>query len=307
MKFFHLLILSCVCAFQAGAVPAFPEVNEDAIAEMGITVGTPQLTGFVFIEGRYLPPPYTVTRKGNVLFINRIPFEKPVAWSYFDAAPNAPAAKKAVDADGDFQEVSAKPEKSAAAEAPAQPAASEKPKAVKSIDDLFSDDDKKPEAKTETKPAEAPAAAEKSEAPGEDAAAPKAVAASVSASQRTPEDIKRLKDELKAKLDAMRKNYEEALGRGDFFFFSAHQNRLNGNYGTARALMQVLPGALRQSQSPQELLQLLNQGNVYFVDMGICAALFQNKNTFPQLQERLQKLQEDEKYEAERRNRSSIW
>jgi len=80
--------------------------------------------------------------------------------------------------------------------------------------------------------------------------------------------------------------------------------RLNGNYGTARTLMGVLPNALRQAQSPQDLLQRLSQGDIYFVDLGICTALFKNKNTFPMLEERLRAIEEAEELDAARRSRS---
>ena len=303
MKLLSYLLVLAFCGEMLFSAE-LTEVCEDAIAEMGTTSGIPQMNGFVFLEGRYLPPPYTVSRKGNALFINRIQFEQPVAWSYFNAADGVPTAKKAVDADGDFQAVSEKAEKAVAKDVQPAQTASDKPKAVKSIDDLFDDDAK-------DKPAAKPAApvAKKSAEETATAAVPKADEdASVAApTQRSPEDVKRLKGEVKAKLDAMRKGYEQSLARGEFFFFGQRNSRVNGNYGTARALMKVLPNALRQSQSAQDLMQRLNEGDVYFLDLGNCAALFRNRNTFPQLEERRQKIEEDEKYEAQRRNRSSAW
>ena len=301
MKLLSYLIIFAFCGellFSA----ELTEVCEDAIAEMGTTSGIPQMNGFVFLEGRYLPPPYTVSRKGNALFINRIQFEQPVAWSYFAAADGVATAKKAVDADGDFQTVSEKTEKAVTKEERPAQTASDKPKTAKSIDDLFDDDAK-------AKPTVKQAAPEAEKAAEETATVPKADAgfSAAAPTQRSPEDVKRLKGELKAKLDAMRKGYEQSLARGEFFFFGQRNSRVNGNYGTARALMKVLPNALRQSQSAQDLMQRLNEGDVYFLDFGNCAALFRNRNTFPQLEERLQKIEEDEKYEAQRRNRSSAW
>ena len=191
----------------------------------------------------------------------------------FQRGGGAPAASsKAVDADGDFQKVGAEPEK---------------PKTAKSIDDLFADDNA---AKADTK---RPDGAEEQPA----AAKPPAEV------QRTPEELKRLKDELRTNLDGRRRGYEVALGQGEVFFFGQRHNRVNGNYGTARALMGVLPKALREAQSPQGLQESLNRGGVYFADLGICTALFKNKNTFPLLEERLKRIEEDEELEALRRNR----
>jgi len=280
-----------------GVVANFQEVPLETIEELGFTVGTPLMTGFVFIDGRYLPPPYTVTRKGNGLFINRIQFEQPVAWSAMDEAAadaGAVTTRKAADADGDFQEVAAP----AAAPAAAPEAAPAKTKAVKSIDDLFADETPAPVAPAAKAPVQANG--------GETAAQPQPAAAPTPARvTRTPEEITRMKNELRANLDNLRKGYEQALARGEVFFFGQYQNRVNGNYGTARTLMGVLPQALRQAQSPQDLMQLLNRGGIYFLDMGICTALYRNKNTFPLLAERLEKIQSDEQYEALHRGERS--
>ena len=292
MKFIGVIFWGVFCCGVAVAAE-LPDVTAEAIADLGCVSGVPQLNGFVFIEGRYLPPPYTVSRKGNGLFINRIQFEQPVAWSRFDASDasgGSVSPKKSVDADGDFQEVGQVAAKPAAVENRAAP---EKPKTVKSIDDLFADEK------------EAAPAAKQPAAQASSAVAPQPAPAQPAA-QRTPEDVKRQKDELRTNLDNLRKGYEQALARGEVFFFGLRHSRLNGNYGTARTLMGVLPNALRQAQSPQDLLQRLNQGDIYFVDSGICTALFKNKNTFPMLEERLRNIEEAEELDASRRTRPQL-
>jgi hypothetical protein len=277
------------------------------------------MNGFVFIEGRYLSPPYTVTRKGNGIFINRIQIEqKPVSLALFsstdadrvtDHAPAKTPAKKSVDADGDFEvvNVAAKPTAAADPAASADPAAAAepaaaapvKPKTVKSIDDLFDDD-------TPAKPA--PAAAPVAAAPAAaDEAAPQPSVAEPAATELTADDVKRQKAAAVAGLERLRKGYEQALAQSEFFFFSSRNNRVNGNYGTARALMSVLPKALRYAQSPQGLLQRLNEGNVYFIDLGTCVALFKNKNTFPMLEERWAKIEEAEAFESQKRQSATRW
>jgi hypothetical protein len=82
---------------------------------------------------------------------------------------------------------------------------------------------------------------------------------------------------------------------------------VNGTYGTGRALMGVLPNALRYAASPQDLQQRLQQGGVYFIDAAICAELFRNKATFPQLAERLRKIEEAEALEALKRKPARAW
>lgn len=119
----------------------FADVSERAVAELGSTFGLPQMTGFVFIEGRYLAPPYTVTRRGNGIFINRVFVEAPVPWiatpvAEDDVVVPAAGAAKAVDVDGDFEE-----EAPAVQQAPVPATKTpDAPKVAKSIDDLFDDD-----------------------------------------------------------------------------------------------------------------------------------------------------------------------
>jgi hypothetical protein len=232
-------------------------------------------------------------------------FSSADAGSTADQAPAKTPAKKSVDADGDFEvvNVAAKPAAATAepvaAEAAAAAAEPEKPKTVKSIDDLFDDD-------TPAKPA--PAAAPVAAAPAAaDEAAPQPSVAEPAATELTADDVKRQKAAAVAGLERLRKGYEQALAQSEFFFFSSRNNRVNGNYGTARALMSVLPKALRYAQSPQGLLQRLNEGNVYFIDLGTCVALFKNKNTFPMLEERWAKIEEAEAFESQKRQSATRW
>jgi len=271
--------IAAVAVFAARA--QLPEITETALAELGIAYGVPGMSGFVFVEGRYLAPPYTVTRRGNGIFVNRVQVEQPVVWP---RGVEPASAARAVDADGDFETVA--PE--AAQPAPAQPVAEDaQKKAVKSIDDLFAD---------EEEPAAAP----------QPAAARPAPAASTQA-VRSPEDHARDKAQVIEGLDRIRAGYEQALSRGEIFFFGQRHNRVNGTYGTARTLMGVLPKALRYAESPLDLQNRLKQGGVYFLDIGICGELFKNRNTFPLLEERLRKIEADEALEAIKKKAARPW
>ena len=271
--------IAAVAVFAARA--QLPEITETALAELGIAYGVPGMSGFVFVEGRYLAPPYTVTRRGNGIFVNRVQVEQPVVWP---RGVEPASAARAVDADGDFEAVA--PE--AAQPAPAQPVAEDaQKKAVKSIDDLFAD---------EEEPAAAP----------QPAAARPAPAASTQA-VRSPEDHARDKAQVIEGLDRIRAGYEQALSRGEIFFFGQRHNRVNGTYGTARTLMGVLPKALRYAESPLDLQNRLKQGGVYFLDIGICGELFKNRNTFPLLEERLRKIEADEALEAMKKKAARPW
>ncbi len=333
-----------------------PEVTQAAVDEMGVTYGVPCMTGFVFVDGQYLPPPYTVTRRGNAIFINRYQIEQPVAWTYFDStAADAPLAKEpgAPDDDGDFTEPDVKMNPDAAERAPAKvssidalfsedagdaaemPVKEEGGRTIRSIDDLFGDGgepDEKPAEKPVVQPIQKtvnsiddlfgdepvtakPAAAERAKNIGsiDDLFAddekmvgiiqPEHAKPAVAAELRpvvpqTPEELKAKKEILKKRLDDKREAYERAIAKGELYFFSTSHNRINGNYGTARSLLEVLPGALRYARSPEDLMSRLKAGNLYFIDLNTCEALYRHKTTFPLLQQRLDNIKEMETLKA---------
>ena len=273
--------VAVVAALAARA--QLPEVTETALAELGTMSGKPSMNGFVFIEGRYIKPPYTVSRRGNAIFINRIQIEQPVAWPR-SVAP-APAASRAIDADGDFEPITPA---AAQPESPQPTTADVQKKTVQSIDDLFADDDDDPA------PAPQPAAVQ----PVTPTSVPTAT---------SPGERERDKALVIEGLERIRVGYEQALMRGEVFFFGQRHNRVNGTYGTARTLMGVLPKALRYAESPLDLQNRLRQGGIYFLDIGICSEIFRHKNTFPLLEARLRGIEAEEALEAAKKKDARPW
>lgn len=267
-------------------VAQLPEVPAEAIEALGVTAGTPQNNGFVFIEGKYIAPPYTVSRKGNGIFINRVQVEQPIVWTAEVLTPAAvPHPKKSAEEPKKTEPVKPSPFADTPPETPlnAEPAATneasvaagEKPaepaQAGNTLDSLFSDS-----------PAKQPVeGAEKTEPAAEKKAIPVVL-------------TQKQKDELRQKLDIMRQRFELGLARGEIFLFNYRHSRVNGTYGTAKALFAVLPEALRYSQSPQDLMEKLNQGGVYFLDINACTDLFRNRLNFMTISDRRRSIQFNE-------------
>ena len=273
-----VFLLAAAAISSVGAKP-LPEVTDAAKEAMGTTPGRMVLSGFVFVDGRYLPPPYTVSRVGNGIFVNRVQVEQPVPWSRF----YPPKANEKAE-DGDFEEVEENGEKTDAAkpgngdfeEVEETPAALPKKAAAKldDLDDLFADDN----PPTANKPAVATPAA--------------------------PRDIPGEIEQLKAALDKRRATYENRLSKNDIYFFSTSHSRINGNYGTARSMIEVLPEALYAATSPEDLLARLRRANIYFLDERAVRVLFKNKQSYPMLKERRQKIRQHEALEAAKRKRA---
>lgn len=251
------VVFAHVCLAQ------LPEVPEAAIEALGITEGTQQSRGFVFIAGRYLAPPYTVMRKGNGIFINRVQVEQPFSWPVEALMPSASLSiKKATeepekkDAEKD-NILSAAPVREATEDSTNMTALAEgspvEAQGGNTLDLLFND-------------ASSNSAVEKKTSP-------------VVLAQKQ-------KDELRQKLDRIRLYFEAGLSQGEIFLFNNKNGRINGTYGTAKTLFAVLPEAVRYSQSPQDLMARLNQGGVFFLDGNACEDLYRNKLNFMVLSER---------------------
>jgi hypothetical protein len=72
-----IAILACLCTIPAYAAEKQPPLHEQ---EFGTAAGEPIARGIVFIDGRYLAPPYTVSRKGLGIFVNDTLALRPVTW-----------------------------------------------------------------------------------------------------------------------------------------------------------------------------------------------------------------------------------
>jgi len=274
--FFSFLLVSVGLA-------QLPEVSAEAIEALGVTTGTPKRNGFVFIEGRYISPPYTVSRKGNAIFINRIQVEQPIAWTAEALTPSAVPPPKKVDPPKKTEpgkaspfapepgapEIVAVPESQVVTPEPAGAA----PQVGKTLDALFD------EPATNT-------------VAGKNGATPDKKAIPVVLTQKQ-------KEEFRQKLDAIRLRFELGLAQGEIYFFSQKNGRLNGTYGTARALFMILPEALRYAQSPQDLLSKLYQGGVSFLDINACTDLYKYKLNFMVLSARRESIQLNESIKKE--------
>lgn len=323
---FLLALVSALVVTDPILSRPLPAVPQAAMDEMGIEYGTPLMSGFVFVDGRYIPAPYTVTRRGNGIFVNRIQVEQPVPWSYFDpdsiveptadlesldevkkvedAAEIAPALQPSEktgqksdnvfsidDLFGDADDNSM--------DAPA--AEKKQPETISSIDDLFgdNDDDVTPAPAAEKKSGEVDSLDDlfSDDIPAAKARKPKpsrATSVKRAPVELTEAEIKERKEILKKSLNEQRAFYERAIAKGELYFFGTMHHKINGTYGTARALFEVLPSALRYSRTPAELQSRLQDGGVYFVDIIVCQALYRHKTTFPLLQQRLDKIKLEE-------------
>ncbi len=96
MKRIQWFILSVMCAVHVRA-----EVTSEAITALGVTEGKAQSNGFVFFDGRYIQAPYTVSRRGNGIYVNRFAVLESPEWAALIGVHRTQG--KFLDEDGDFE------------------------------------------------------------------------------------------------------------------------------------------------------------------------------------------------------------
>ena len=291
------------------------------------------MTGFVFVDGKYLPLPDTVVRRGNAIFINRIKIEQPVAWTYFERSDaTAYQDPNALNEEDDFFESNNQGDLPTAVKVPGEVSCIDDllandamdgdvaskdtaTKTISSLDDLFDDDDSEMEKQVVNKQPmivnslddlfgdtdeEDCGSADKNDSKPAATASRRTIVSKAPPVPQTAEQLAAKKEVLKKRLDEKRDTYERSIAKGELFFFGTSHNLVNGNYGSARAMLEVLPSALRHAQSPDDLMFRLKAGNLYFIDHSICQALYKHKRTFPLLQQRLDKIKQMEALKAAR-------
>lgn len=304
------LVLGC---FAASAAPVdncgFEKVPRDALVALHESRGKPFTAGAVFVNGKYLKPPYVVSRYGTAIVINGHQVTgQLIPWSKFTGARVASAARSASDMDdpssayqseaggstGKYEEAKSLDElfedDPGTSGAPAAPQAEAAPADTSdddddALDDLFGDDPPKPKAQPKPKPRPAPRAQ------------PSAVArAAQDSDPATPpekfEHNARTKQLLET-IDKQRTMIDRTLRANHFYFFSPRYASVGGNLRTLGSMAEKLPDAMKDSTSPDDLFARMRKSGLGFVSMEVCTDLYVNRLTFPAIYELRNRIREE--------------
>ena len=266
------IILACFVLTAADFILAngFEDCPPQAVANLKVTSPRkPVRSGYVFLNGKYMPPPYRVTRHGTVIKINGQQVTgQIIPWSKFVDLPQTEVVKEKAP-----QSARKK------VEAPA-------PKKITSVDDLFADEPEVPE-KPKT-PAQDTAAIDELFGDGP-AKAP-------SASEVRAEAIANAKFVKTPKTDSMVKrmnDYRSIIHRqllnGDICFFGSKYSQINVPNQLSRKFLDVLPSAIQQSTDAFSLYTTLRSKGFAFVSRQISEELFANIADSSIIQERRRK------------------
>lgn len=255
----RFVVMAFVCV-AAVAVHAFPAIPKESAKALGVTKGKPIETGIVFVNGKYLPPPYTVSRWGTGLRINnRKVSGQVIDWSEF---VRTQAGAKAVRTTA--------PASDSPLELAPEPDGAETDGA--SLDDLFDDGAKvkKGGRKSKAKPRET-------------------VSYSFDGAFTPNEKSKA----LLTRLNASRSEVDRMLRLGGFLCFGDGYARISGDERTAEKLIAAVPELMQKSASAAELHAGVRSAGFEFLTEAFCEDLFRNRIDYRALQERREEMKKD--------------
>ena len=259
-------------AMAATGAFAFSPIPKESAKALGVTRGRPFSSGLVFINGKYIEPPYVVERWGTGIRINVQPVTGQVVdWNEFlKTQEGVKVAKK---------EMAPVP---AAQPAPAAASSSDDIDAS-SLDDLF-DDDPKPAKKSTSKPF-----ANRSTAPS----APKVLTTYTLAGEFKPNDASKA---LVKRINASRTEIDRILRSGGFICFGNGYSQVSGDKRTLAAMLEALPELEQRSGTIESFRAGVRAANLVYLNEVLCEDLFKNRIDYRKLQERRENIKSDQRW-----------
>ena len=283
-----VVALAVSAAEAAEAKRSFGAVPKQALVELKATVGKPFSSGLVFIDGKFIPPPYKVERFGTAFRINGQQVTRQVIpWDEFlktqpgvrieqvEIAPSAPAE-------------SAAPE-TAAAEA-AEPADDDSD-ISDDFDDLFDDN---PKPKKKKAPARA-AAKKPAPRPSAPTVATKVV---FDGTFRPNTKTKSMVD----RLNKIRTDMEVMLRKGGTCFFGTRYSTVTADRAPTDMFLSAVPQAMRENSSYEDFASAVRAKGIVFLPESVLRDLFRNRLDYVKLQERARAVKEERAWEKKLNN-----
>ena len=289
MKKIWLVLAVLLGVTTAGA---FSEIPRESAKALRVTKGRKFSEGLVFVNGKFVPPPYCVERWGTGIRINKVPVTGQVIdWAEFlktqpgyrpEASAAAPASALPVPA----------PVSASSAPVPAPSASVSSPSASVSaaqaaedysdatLDDLF--DDNPPPKPKETAPAPV-------------VAAPPPEAKPVPAWEGPFVKNDAAKALIK-QVNAARLEIDRTLRSGGFICFGDNYARIVGDSRAAAKLLEALPEIQKKAETVADFRAAVRAAKLVYLHELVCDDLFRNRIDYRRLLEHRQKLQKEEEW-----------
>lgn len=287
-------LLTAAVILAAACANAFPPIPKESAKALGATKGKSIKTGLVFVNGKFLRPPYVVERWGTGIRINKTPVTgQVVVWtdllktqdpSVVSAEAMVPNGDESslVD-DSEFGGLPPPPTDEPPPDPEAELNGEASPDDVLSLDDLFNSDSTEDEAapsKSEPKPKAKPRA-------------PK---------PKTPPPVLKLvgkfekNDAAKAlikKINASRTEIDRQLRNGYLLCFGDRYARIVGGERAVEDVLKALPEAQMKAASAADLQRMLRAARLDYLHELIIQDFYDNRIDYRRLQDYRRKLRED--------------
>lgn len=279
-------IVFVVVAMMATAVMAFQPIPKASARALGVTRGKSFSKGLVFINGKYLPPPYVVERWGTGIRINSTPVTGQIVdWNEF--LKTQPGVKT-VTSEPESVAVSESAEPEAEAEAtsetqPVEAAAAD----VNSLDDLFEDDSDENDVKKK------PAAARSTPKPKvvhKPAPKPRATVSYVLEGDFVPNEETKA---LVKRINQTRTDVDRTLRSGGFLCFGDKYPNLSGDSRLLKKLLSKLPELQQQATDEADFVSSAYAANIVYLNETLLRELYKNRIDYLQLKRLRAKLNDN--------------
>lgn len=271
-------------------VAAQEAVPFEVVKALKVTRGTSSRNGLLFVDGKFIPPPYVVERYGNVLRINGIQVTDPlIAWSEFlRTQSGAVVSTETVQpAERESPAAVAIPEPEPEPEVDT-PAATDIQDWDDPLADLFADE--KPAAGVKKKPAARPSRPK---------AKPKPVV-------RPPTTVTKvdfdgdfvMNDKAKAlvaKLNQSRAKVDSLLREGGFIYFGSSHTQVSGGAGATKLILEKLPELMRDHAELEQFVSAVRASGLGFFSESLLGELFRNRLDYVKLMALRKKRQNQER------------
>ena len=280
---------------QANPPPAwrgiFPKPPDEVVRALKITIGQPFMDGYVFINGKYEPPPYRVERYGNVIRINGIQVTPQIVkWADIAKTQKGFAVRRVgpePEEAPQTEDESAEEEKEAevAPQAEEQPQPRHQPRRDRlSLEELFGE--KPIEAKYE--PASKPEMRPIQEKPRKASKKPQRPVAEVVVfdGEFIPDETTKAYVE---NMNGMRTKIDSKLRAGGYIFFGSRYPLTTGNASMAKYMVDRLPEIMKRNSSHDAFANDMHRAGLSHLPPKVIDDLFRNRFDFLNLLERAKK------------------
>ena len=280
-----------LCAAPAkAAAPAFKSSfarpPAEAAQALKVTMGKPFTAGYVFVDGKYVKPPYKVERYGTVIRINGIQVtDQIVPWEEFVKTQSGVTATKSETpaAGGDPFDEPAAPEPEPEVEEEEE----DDDDSASSLDDLF-DDDPAPKKKSTVKKA-------KKRKPA--APRPRKPVETVSYSFEGAFVPNERTKAMVTKINAVRTGIDALLRGGGYYCFGSRYAALSGDGAAAKRVIPKLPDLMKGGKDRETFGSAMRQAGLSFFPIALNDDLFRNRFDYLLLSSRIKEEQEQSKWQ----------